>query len=226
MMKVAGVFAFVAALVFGIVAEAPAVAFNSLPGFGSGAVTCAPVACPAGWFGLTADPSWQPNNSGLSAGAFWVSYTNTNPGAGGITVANVTPPLTHANVSEFFTVPIPAGFGLLTLRVWADDTAGVSLNGGATYLTPGGGALAPNSTQGSICANGPLSCFPAGSALFSISLTGAPQVLEFDVFQRGGGPFGFLYAGSLTPVPEPATMLLLGSALAGVGFFSRRRWVK
>jgi hypothetical protein len=223
MMKAAGVFAFVVALLFVGITEAPAVPFNSaaaLPGS-----ACAPVACPGGWVGITPDPNWQPNNTGASSGAFWISFTNT--GAGGIVVApNATPPLTHANVTEFFTIPIPAGFGSLSLIVWADDTAGVSLNGGATYLTPGGGALAPNPTQGGICAATALSCFPGGGALFNISLTGAAQTLEFDVFQRGGGPFGLLYAGTLTPVPEPATMLLLGSALAGVGVVARRRWAK
>jgi hypothetical protein len=33
-------------------------------------------------------------------------------------------------------------------------------------------------------------------------------------------------AGELTPVPEPATILLLGSALTAAGMASRRRWQK
>jgi hypothetical protein len=217
MMKAAGVFAFVAALVFGVVAEAPAVAFNSIAGIGS----CAAGAGGGGFVAITPDPNWQPNNPGASS-AVWVSFRDTGAG-GGVVAPDVTPPLTHANATEIFTVNIPAGFSLLTLTVWADDTAGLSLNGGATYLTPGGGALAPNPTQGAHCAATALSCFPGGGALFSIPLGGLAQTLEFDVFQRAGGPFGLLYAGDLTPVPEPATMLLLGSALTGVGFLSRRR---
>ncbi len=221
MTKVAGIFAFVAALLVVGITEAPAVPFNSAAGI---AATCAPVACPGSvLFGITPDPSWQPNNTGASSGAFWTSFANT--GAGGIVVPNALT-VTHVNATETFTVSIPAGFSSLSLTVWADDTAGVSLNGGLTYLSPSGLAVAPNPTQGGICAATALSCFPGGGALFTIPLGGVGHALEFDVFQRGGGPFGLLYAGNLTPVPEPATMLLLGSALAGVGFFSKRRWAK
>jgi hypothetical protein len=233
MMKAAGVFAFVAALVFGIVAEAPAVAFNSTAGqpgssCAAGAVTFPlPGTCAGGFVAITPNGSWQPNNPAGST-AVWVSYTNTGSG-GSVVTPNALPPLTTANATEIFRVNIPAGFSLLTLTVWADDTAGVRLFGDApgTFRTPTNAALAPNPTQGPVCAAAALSCFTGGAGLFSIPLTGAAgQILEFDVFQRGADTFGLLYVGDLTPVPEPATMLLLGSALAGVGFLSRRRWAK
>ena len=54
--------------------------------------------------------------------------------------------------------------------------------------------------------------------------------IDFAVYQRvvladgTGTPFGLLFAGELTPVPEPASILLLGSALTAVGMASKRRW--
>jgi PEP-CTERM motif len=175
---------------------------------------------------ITPDPAWQPNNTGASTGAFWVSFANTGAG-GSVVTPNVTPPLTHANATELFTVHINAGFSSLSLIVWADDTAGVSRNGGVTYLASDtAGASAPNPVQGAACANGGLTCTAGGGAHFTIPLGGLAADLEFDVFQRAGGPFGLLYAGDLTPVPEPATMLLVGSVLAAAGFVSRKRLQK
>ncbi len=228
MKKAAGVLAFAVALLLVGISEAPAVPFDSPAGIG----TCTAGggggggACAGGFVAITPDPSWQPNNSGASAGAFWVSFANTGSG-GSVVTPNVTPPLTHSNATETFTVHIAAGFTSLSLLVWADDTAGVSLNGGATYLASDtAGASAPNPVQGSHCADGGLTCTPGGGAHFTIPLGGLAADLSFDVFQRGGGTFGLLYAGDLTPVPEPATMLLVGSVLAAAGFVSRKRFHK
>jgi hypothetical protein len=225
MAKVAGVFAFAVAMLLVGITEVPAVSFNS----GAGIGTCAAGggggggACAGGFVAITPDPAWQPNNTGASAGAFWVSFANTGLG-GSVVSPNVTPPLVHANATELFTVHIPAGFQSLSLLVWADDTAGVSRNGGATYLASDtAGASAPNPTQGVNCAAGGLTCIPGGGAHFTIPLGGLAADLEFDVFQRGAGAFGLMYAGELTAVPEPATMLLVGSVLAAAGFVSGKR---
>jgi PEP-CTERM motif len=217
MMKVAGVLAFaVSILVFGVT-EAPAVAFDS--GAGLPGVTCAPTLCPGGFVAITPDPAWQPNNTGPSTGAAWVSFANT--GNGGSSPLNVSLPLIHANATESFTVHVNAGFSSLNLLVWADDTAGVSLNGGTTYLN------VPDTVQGAHCAATGVSCTGPGTP-FAIPLGGLAADLTFDVFQRAGGPFGLMFAGDLTPtaVPEPTTMLLVGSALAAAGFASRRRLQK
>src|SRR5258706_7373625 len=170
MAKAAGVFAFAVAMLLVGITEAPAVSFN--PGAGIG--TCAAGggggggACAGGFVGITPDPAWQPNNSGASAGAFWVSFANTGLG-GSVVSPNVTPPLTHANATELFTVHIPAGFTSLSLLVWADDTAGVSRNGGATFLVSGtAGASAPNPPPGVDCASGRLTAAPGWRARFTI----------------------------------------------------------
>ena len=231
MMKAAGVLAFVALLLIAGVTEAPAVAFNSTAGIGSCSGTATfplPTTCVGGFVAITPDPAWQPNNPGIlnASPAVWVSYANT--GSGGLVVTpNATPPLTPANATETFTVSIPAGFASLSLLVWADDTAGVRVGGAPAYLastTPG--ASAPNPVQGGNCAAGGLTCIPGGGAAFFIPLGGLANTVSFDVFQRDGASFGLLYQGELTPVPEPASLLLVGTALAVVGYVSRRRFQK
>jgi hypothetical protein len=229
MMRAVGVFAFVAMMLVAGVTEVPAVAFNSAGGIGScsgNATTLpAPTTCAGGWVAVAPDVSWQPNNPGGSS-AVWVSYT-AGTGSGGVVVTpNVVPPLTPLNATETFTINIPAGFASLSLLVWADDTAGVRLDGGTYIASTTPLASAPNPTQGAFCAAGGLTCTAGGGAAFSILLGGTAHDLHFDVFQRGAGAFGLLYSGDLQPVPEPTTMLLVGSVLAGVGYISRRRLQK
>lgn len=225
MMKAVGVLAFAAMMLVAAVTEAPAVAFNSAGGQGSCTGTATsplPTTCAGGWVAIAPDPAWQGNNPGGSS-AVWVSYT-PGTGSGGVVVTpNVVPPLTPVNATTTFTIGIPAGFAVLNLLVWADDTAGVRLDGGGYLPSTTPGASAPNPTQGVNCAAGGLTCTAGGGAAFSILLGGTAHDLHFDVFQRGQDAFGLLYTGDLQAVPEPATMLLVGSVLAGVGYISRRR---
>jgi hypothetical protein len=228
MMKAVGVLAFAAMMLVAGVTEVPAVAFNSISGQGS----CELNGCVGGWVAISPDPAWQGNNPGIlnASPAVWISYADTGEPRTVTAPNTVVTPLNSLNATERFTISIPAGFNSLSLLVWADDTAGVRLDGSLVYqpsTTPG--ASAPNETQGANCAAGGLTCTPGGGAAFHIALTGlAGQFLTFDTFQRGGDAFGLLYQGELelAPVPEPATMLLVGSVLAGVGFISRRRLQK
>jgi len=209
MRKVTGVLAFAALLLAAAVTEAPAVAFNSIAGFGSCSST--QVVCVAGApVAIAPNPLWTPN----SATAVWVSYAQT--GQGGIVAPNA-PNLLAANATATYTFSIAAGFESLSLLLWADDTLGVRLDGVSK--------LAPNGVQGVNCAAGGVTCTGAGTAL-NIPLGGLAHTLQFDAFQIALDTHGLMFQGDLQPVPEPASLLLVGSALAAVGFVSRRRMQK
>lgn len=210
MRKVTGVLAFVALLLVGAVTEAPAVAFNSIAGVGSCSST--QVACAGGFVAIAPNPLWTANNPGGST-AVWVSYAQT--GQGGIVAPNA-PNL--ATPTATYTFSIPVGFTSLSLLLWADDALGVRLDGVSV--------LAPNSTLGVNCTTGSgATCTGAGTSLI-IPLGGLAHTLAFDAFQLALDTHGLMYVGDLQPVPEPASLLLVGSALAAVGFVSRRRMQK
>ncbi len=209
MRKVTGVLAFAALLLAAAVTEAPAVAFNSIPGFGACSSTAPGVACVAGApVAIAPNPLWTPN----SATAVWVSYDQT--GQGGIVAPNA-PNL--ATPTATYTFSIAAGFQSLSLLLWADDSAGVRLDGVSI--------LAPNLVPGALCASGGVTCTGPGTAL-NIPLGGLAHTLQFDAFQVALDTHGIMFQGDLQPVPEPASLLLVGSALAAVGFVSRRRMQK
>jgi hypothetical protein len=66
---------------------------------------------------------------------------------------------------------------------------------------------------------------PSGSNVVSVEIWGYLNSVHFDSFENVRGA-GFVDPGlSLepTPVPEPATLALLGAGLAGLGFTRRRR---
>jgi hypothetical protein len=192
-----------AALLLGAgVTEAPAVAFNTVDGIG----TCLINACATGFVAIMPHPAWTPN-IGLPApsnGPIWISYADT--GVGGAVPANTT---TAGPPTETFQMNIPAGFASLSLSLWADDSVGVRLDNGGAYL------LAPAPGGNMFGGTGTLLVIPG--------LGGTAHTIEFDTFQLGGDVFGLMVQGDLTPVPEPATLLLVGSTLAAVGVVSRRR---
>jgi hypothetical protein len=164
-------------------------------------------------------PAWQPNGLGK-----WISYANTGePGT-------VSPP----NQSDINGTPtaifhedfVLGGIGNGSFTVWADDTTRVLLVG------PGGEDLLKeaNPVQDGACASGPIACQPLEG--FTINLTNliaGNYTIEFETYQRGGGPFGLMYEGSIsydegqTGVPEPGTYALMGAGLLGLGFLRRKK---
>jgi hypothetical protein len=219
MLKAATVFAIGIALLLGNVMSARAVSIIS----GDGTETCSgPAGCPTVATVSGLNPAWQGNNP-TGDGAVWVSY-NAGTGNGGVN--NLSDSILAAGAT--FSEVLPSGPGTLALSVWADDTARVSVTGFGV-LSPAAGT-APNFSQ-DVCAHGKLGCEANEQGEFSVLLGSGPHTLNIEVFQVGGISFGALWSGTftpseLTPVPEPASILLLGSALAAAGVASRRRWLK
>jgi hypothetical protein len=165
------------------------------------------------------EPDWAPDRED---GASWISFENTGwqviggVGSTVITLPNATPGVPNAIFYQTFTNP--AGTSLSgTITVWADDTAGVYLDGMLL--------MAPDYSQeiGIHCAPSGITCTNQGT---TIDFTTSPgtHTLSFDVYQTGGWTYGLMYDGSVTgesPVLEPCTYMLVGTGLAALAWFRR-----
>ena len=163
-----------------------------------------------------------PTSSAAAVAGPWAIPTT------GTWISSVADNSVSPNTVVTFSKVIDFGAGsLLTLSVWADDTAKVLIDGVAlTLLNPGS---APNTDlSDGICATGALACEQDEAGLFSAFRSGSHtlQIQVSQLFQGEATPFGALGEGDLAAVPEPATILLLGSALAAAGVVSRRRLAK
>jgi hypothetical protein len=158
---------------------------------------------------------WKQNGDADLNGATWISYANT--GVGGDTLAPLAGETSVFTVIETFEANIG---DMLSLNIWADDTAGVFIDSISLF--------SPNFSQ-NICANGSIGCEPDefGTVSYTFASSGIHS-LSFDVYQVGTGtnpnvnPFGLLYSGTLTSVPEPSVLVLLGLGLLGIGLTRRK----
>jgi hypothetical protein len=163
---------------------------------------------------ISQHPGWANPYDGTS----WVSYGVTgNPSAPGYTVA---PNGTVINFYDSFFLPSTtdvAGW----LRVMADDSAGVYVNGTL---------LLPEASQGgntyATCSDKPIGCLDSTAVVLNITplLQQGNNDLLFSVAQRAGSSLGLNYFGEVNQVPEPASMMLIGTGLIGIAARARKRF--
>jgi len=168
---------------------------------------------------IEAHPQWQEDGPGGSD-AVWVSYADT-----GYRGADPTPDDSKENPVFILVEEFEVGSdSVLDFLIWADDTARVVLSGAGGVIA----SIDPNFSQ-NICADGPIGCEEDEWGQLLADLSAGRYEITMEIFQVGTGetttnnPFGVLYSGTVSSVPEPGTLALLGLGLIGMGVARRGR---
>ena len=120
-------------------------------------------------------------------------------------------------LSGFGDLAGPPGSFTFSFNTVTDATGSVSFNGVSSRSFRGGGSFTNTFISGAVTAYPDL--FHTQPPLFSVTFSGNGLL----VIDTTGPTVRTFLVGSSAPVPEPATLLLLATGLAGVSLKARRR---